>query len=715
MRRLAFPLLAVLLLACSSDDPAPAPPAAPVAVAGTQVRFDLNSELATPETFFQFPYPSDLRLKDGSPDVRGWPNPRGLALVEGLRVSAAERKGFPVLPAAYFLFDAPLKERQPEELIPAAVDAPVMLVDIDATSPEQGRLYPMVASTLPPDDYTPENLLAVAPRPGFVLAPRRTYAFVVLRSLGDAAGAPLGVPVELEALKAGVVPGGAQGKAAAEQYAALWPVLKKIGVDTAQVAAATVFSTVDVVDDLFTLSTKLKGQYKLEITGLQVDPTDGAKHKDYCELVGKVVYPQFQRGTPPFNKDGTFDFSQGELPVKQRDEEAPITLTLPKGPMPAGGYPLAMFFHGSGGLSTAVVDRGTWRNTENPADCPPWPATLKCDKKKNDPETLLDEWEKKRGCNTAGEGPAFTMAQRGFAMAASALPLNPERLSCAEELAYLNFNNLAAFRDTFRQGAIEQRLFIEALSTLTIDPSVVAACEGMSLPAGATSYSFSMDTLVAMGQSMGGMYTNMIGAVEPRIRAVAPTGAGGFWSYFILKTKLLANIDKAVGSLLVTKAPLQYLHPTLQLLETSWEPAEPLVYMPRLGKNPLPDHPSRAIYEPVGKDDSYFPIELFDAVALAYKHPQAGEEVWPSMQQALSLDGRAGLLPYPVTDNNDALSGTKYTGAVIQYPGDGVYDPHALYSQRSEVKYQYSCFFESLLKKGKASIPAPAPAGSPCP
>lgn len=715
MRRLLIPSLVLVLTACSSDEPAEVPPPGPAAIAGTQVRFDLNSDLATPESFFQFPYPSDLRLKDGSPDIRGWPNPRSSALIERLRDAAAERKGFPVLPVAYFLFDAPLGEHSPEDVIAPAKDAPVMLVDIDKNSPDQGRLYPMVASTLPPDDYTPENLLAVAPRPGFVLAPNRTYAFVVLRSFNDANGAPLGVPLALESLKTGITPEGAQGKAAAEQYASLWPVLKQIGVDTGQVAAATIFSTVDVVSDLHELSNKLKEQYKIEITGLEVDPVDGNKHERYCELRGKVVYPQFQRGTPPFNKEGTFDFSQGELPVKQRDEEAPITLTLPKGPMPAGGYPLAMFFHGSGGLSSAVVDRGKWRNTENTADCAPWPDTLKCEKKKKDPQTLLDEWDGKLGCNTPGEGPAHTLAPHGFAMAASALPVNPERLECAEETAYLNFNNLAAFRDTFRQGVIEQRLFIEALSTLTIDPAIVASCSGLSLPAGETNYKFSLASLVATGQSMGGMYTNLIGAVEPRIQAVVPTGAGGFWSYFILKTKLLNNIDKAVATLLITKVQLQYMHPALQLMETAWEPAEPLAYMPRLAKNPLPNHPSRAIYEPVGKDDSYFPIELYDAVALAYQHPQAGEEVWPSMQKALALDNRSGLVPYPILDNNTALSGAKYTGAVIQYPGDGVYDPHALYSQRDDVKYQEGCFFASFLKTGKASIVAPAPLGTPCP
>jgi len=719
MRRLGLPLLA-LLWACSSDDEAPAaatPPVTtpPAALAGAQVAFDAATDLTANGSFFRFPYPSDLRLKDGSPQVQAWPNPGNLELINGMKAIAGERKGFPVLPAAYFQFDAPLTPRVETEVIAPDKGSPVLLIDIDEKSPDLGKLYPTVASTLPTDSYTPDNLLAVAPRPGFVLHPSRRYAFVLLRSLNDATGAPLGSPAAIEALKAGATPEGAQGKALVDLYAPLWPALAKAGVDKSQVAAATVFSTVDVVDDLYQLSTRVMAQHKVQITDLKVDPDDAKKNPRFCQLRGKVSFPQFQRGMPPFNTGGTFDMSQGDTPVKQRDEDAPITITLPRAPMPEKGYPLVMYFHGSGGLSTAVVDRGTWHNETDPAKCPPWPATLLCDKKKSDPATLLDEWDGKTGCNTAGEGPAHILAPHGFAMAASALPVNPERLACADEIAYLNFNNLAAFRDTFRQGVIEQRLYIEALSSLAIDPSIVAACDGLSLPDGATSYKLSQESLFAMGQSMGGMYTNLVGAVEPKIKAVAPTGAGGFWSYFILKTSTIDNITGKVALLLNTKKnALTYLHPTLQLVETAWEAAEPLAYMPRLGKNPLPDHPTRSIYEPVGKDDSYFPTELYDAVALAYGHPQAGAEAWPTMQPALALDGRQGLLPYPLTSNNTSVAGTKYTGATIQYPGDGVYDPHALYTQRDEVKYQYGCFFSSALK-GAATIYEPAPLGSPCP
>ncbi len=60
------------------------------------------------------------------------------------------------------------------------------------------------------------------------------------------------------------------------------------------------------------------------------------------------------------------------------------------------------------------------------------------------------------GMPTKGEGPAHVLAAHGFASVGCAHPVNPERLPGASDTAYLNFDNLAAFRDTFRQGVIEQ-------------------------------------------------------------------------------------------------------------------------------------------------------------------------------------------------------------------------------------------------------------------
>ena len=190
--------------------------------------------------------------------------------------------------------------------------------------------------------------------------------------------------------------------------------------------------------------------------------------------------------------------------------------------MPDGGYPLMIYFHGSGGLSSAAVDMGRSPTADAPGE--------------------------------KGKGPAWVVAPHGFAIAASALPVNPERLPGAAETAYLNFNNPAAFRDTFRQGVIEQRLFLAALRGLEIPPATLASCSGPTLPASATSYHFDPDKLVAQGQSMGGMYTNLISAVEPRIKASVPTGAGGYWTYFIPKTTLISNVAGSIGLLFGIRA-----------------------------------------------------------------------------------------------------------------------------------------------------------------
>jgi hypothetical protein len=423
----------------------------------------------------------------------------------------------------------------------------------------------------------------------------------------------------------------------------------------------------------------------------------------FCELQGTITLPQFQTGAPPYDVGGTFVLGPDGLPQKQIDATIPVTITLPKQAMPLGGFPLILYFHGTGGRSTAIADRGPWHPESDPSKCP-------------DGET--DTWNGVTGCNTAGEGPGWVMAARGFAMAASALPVNPQRWPGGvgrDFPEYINVNNVAATRDIFRQGVIEQRLFLAALSRLTIPPSVVAGCAGLALPATETAYHFAGPRVFAQGQSMGAMYANLVSAVEPNLVATVATGAGGYWSYFLLETSTIANIRGKLAVLLdVPVKSLSHLHPMMHLMQMALEPVDPIASMPRLARDPLPGHPARPIYEPHGRGDSYFPTQVQDAVALAYQNREAGAEVWPGTQAALALAHLEGLLPYPVTNDLVSLGGAPYTGVVVQYEGDGVYDPHAIYTQLDAVKYQYGCFFESMAKTGKATVPAPASYDVPC-
>lgn len=665
--------LAIGLVSCGTDEP------------GSVVYFDLDGNLDTPATFFDHPFPSDLRLTpEGGPDLTGFPNPRNTVILEALLTVARDRTAFPANSTGYFRFTEPLAARAPTDVIPAAIESPVLLIDIDPESPDRGALVPAVAQSLVIDDYVGGYTLAVSPRGGFVLHGERTYAYVIMRSLGDETGAPLGVAPAISALASGTAPSGAMGAQAAALYAPLWETLDTLGVDREQVAAATVFTTADVVADLYELSEGVRARDSVTIDGLALDPDDGATHPRFCELLATVSFPQFQKGTPPFDREGLFEIDADGLPIEQRRETAPVVITIPKTEMPAAGYPLMLYFHGSGGLAGQVVDRG---------------------------KVTVEGGEP-----TKGEGPAHVVAAHGIAAAGSAHPVNPERRPGAPDTAYLNFKNLAAFRDTFRQGVMEQRLYLDALLSLEIDPQSLTGCTGPTLPAGATAFRFDPDGVVALGQSMGGMYANLIGPVEPRIKALVPTGAGGFWNYFILQTSLIDGARDLLSIIIGTPEPdMTYMHPGMNLLSLGWEVSDPLVSMPRLGRRPLPGHPVRPVYEPVGKDDEYFPTVLYDAVALAYGHQQAGELVWPSMQDALALAGLDGIISYPVTNNLPSEAGGTYTGVVVQYEADEFYNSHGIYGQLDEVKYQYGCFLRSFLTTGTATVPAPAPLGTPCP
>lgn len=666
--------LCALLSACSGGEDSSA---------GARAIFDLDSAHDTPLTFWDQPFPSDLRLTaDGAPDMTGF-FVNGIGSVgDQLTRSVAFRRGWAQMPAGYFRFEAPLAERVETDTIAAHADSPFLLVDVDPDSAEQGTLFPVVARTLAVDAFAPEHLLAVAARPGIVLRANTRYAFVVRKHAGDARGKALRPAPAIVRLAAGETPTGADGAAAAALFAPLWTVLDALAVPRSEVVNATVFTTGDVVGELAAMSSALMAQHAATITNPVLDPDDGA-HPDYCEVKIDLTLPQFVTGTEPWDTEGRFVLDSAGLPVKQFDRTMPAVITIPRTAMPATGFPLLLYFHGSGGVHDQVVDAS--RSTET---------------------NLYGE---------KGEGPAMFYARQGIAAAGSPQPVSPDRVPGASDTEYVNFDNLGNFTFLFRQGVIEQRMFISALLDYHLPPAVLTSCSGVTLPGGATDIFFDAGRFYAGGQSQGGQYTNLVGAVDPRPRAFIPTGAGGFWNYFILSSASFTDTVALLGPLLGTSEDLSFLHPAMHQIGLAWETTEPVVFAPHLARRPLPGYPARSIYEPVGLADGYFGTHIYDAIALAYGHEQAGEIEWASMQEALALEGVDGVVPYPVTGNLVSENGETYTGVVVQYEGDGLVDAHAIYRQRDEVIYQYSCFLRSLVDSGVATVPAPAALDVPCP
>ena len=242
----------------------------------------------------------------------------------------------------------------------------------------------------------------------------------------------------------------------------------------------------------------------------------------------------------------------------------------------------------------------------------------------------------------------------------------------------------------------------------------MAAC-GLPSPAGGV-HRFDPTKLVAGGQSMGGMYTNMIGAVEGRYGALVPTGAGGFWNMMILDTDIVVGARGLLAGILgVEPEPLSFMHPTLALLGLGWEIADPGASMARIARRPLPGITARHVYQPIGLDDRYFPTPVFDAAALAYGNHQAGELVWQGTQDALALDDLGGLVAYPISANRPGPAGAPTTAVVVQYEDGGIVDGHQVYRQLPAVRYQYGCFLASYLRDGVPTVYAPAAESAPCP
>src|SRR5262249_54772951 len=86
---------------------------------------------------------------------------------------------------------------------------------------------------------------------------------------------------------------------------------------------------------------------------------------DFDEYLGSYgPSPNFQQGTVPFARDGEgggFLFADG-LPVVASTFDLRFSLSVPKAgacPPPAGGYPIVLYAHGTGGDYRSYVEDGT--------------------------------------------------------------------------------------------------------------------------------------------------------------------------------------------------------------------------------------------------------------------------------------------------------------------------------------------------------------------
>ncbi|MBK7975067.1 MAG: hypothetical protein IPK07_17890 [Deltaproteobacteria bacterium] len=619
---------------------------------GTQVVFDLAALDGT-AGYFDFPWPSVLRLReDGRIDLTGFPLPAGppslREFIGGYLGQIADTTtGFGTNHGGFFRLTgaidvATLPFGAEASLTP---ESSVFLVDVDPASAERGERIPVVVSyQYEPTLYEPSNLLAVAPLLGFPLRPSTRYAMVVTTAVKDVSGAPLVAAPLLARIRAGRSSGDARVARLVDAYEPLWATLRDgDGPRPEDVAAATVFTTRDVVGEMFRIRDWIHANVDV---GPPTDLGFEEEYPDFYEFTGHYASPNFQTGTPPYlTQGGEILFDANGDPIVQRTESLRFSVTVPKGAPPAGGWPVVVYAHGTGGDYESLVRR-----------------------------------------------EAIDLAQNGLAAIGIDQPIHGTRVESDTDWSFFFFNYLrpVAARDNLRQSAadnVQQMRFVRQL----VIPAELHP-EGVETR-------FDAGRVHFMGHSQGGTEGPLFVGAEDEIGCAVMSGSGGGLRVTLLQKTLpvpVVYLVEALAGALGTNE-LDLFHPLAQILQLFIEEGDPLNYAPYYAKRSR--GAPHSVFISDGLLDFQVPYTTVGAHAVATGAPVVGRVYKPI--EGMEIAGLEALVP-PVSGNVLGADGTRVTLGVVQYPRDGHY---ALFDN-PDATYQYGHFLGSCAA-GHPTIPAP--------
>jgi hypothetical protein len=667
-----------LSLAVAAAATACGPRDVPFVDRATQAVFDPASA-----DYWSMPFPHDLRLaRDGTPGLSSWPGAYENTLVEMWLETADERlRGFGLTTGVFLPISGDL---DPESLpgdpaASVAEGASVFLVDVDPDSPERGRRFPLNVTWLAEGDrWSPDRLLAAAPVFGFVRRPATTYALVITDAVRDTGGAPLGrSPAFHDAFEDRP---GAHGGAAG-LLSPLRAGLEAVGVDTASVVAAVPFTTVDPNAELLAMAAWAE---TLPTPTLASPWVVDEAYESFQVLTATFEVPTVQSGSRPYRNAGEGLILWGDddgLPRIVGTQAVRLVLTVPRSAKPEGGFPITISAHGSGGDAWMSVHRGA--RDEVPAD----------EQEPADP----------------GRGPAEWLARRGIATIGLDFNIHGTRHSPPDTtgLVFYNlFGNVAATLDNFTVAAgLELPLLSRLLTEMTVDAALADTLDAGDAADGLIR--FDPENIFALGQSMGSTLTIPWATVDPRVKALVFSGAGGM----LVEIAVTAVEPVPLRELLEvfvdldSDKSLHIAHPLLHAMQNLWDLADPVAKARHVAAEPHPGVPPKSFLMPTGVVDGYFHPRAQTAVAVALGADLAGEPVEPVLVDGLALDGRTPV-SYPVSGN---LNGR--TGVATHFEAPHTLGHYVTFNQ-ARVKHQYTCFLAS----GGTVVSAPEDdALAPCP
>jgi hypothetical protein len=627
LRLRLLPLL--LAAACGGEDPA------------TTALFALPGG-APGDDFYATPFPNDLwRDDDGTIDLSQFPT--NSLIVDEYRGAADTLDGFGKNSAIYARFDGALDPTSiPDPAASITDGAAVYLVDVDPESPGFGERTPIAAKFRVENTQTlgPNHLVA-RPFPGFPLADGTTYALVITDRVRDAAGNAVAAS---SAFRDVMGDGGGQLEADARAvYQPLLAYLDEAGGDErADVISAAVFTTQNATSIAGAIRRGVFATPAPVATDI-ISPSTNATFKTFT---GSYLAPNLQTGDVPYRNPPTGQIIvEGGLAMTQRMESMRFALTVPAGDVPANGFPLCIYSHGTGGDFTSFIDDGT----------------------------------------------ALSLARQGIAVISTDQVLHgPRNPGGNEELDFFNIANPYAMRDNSLQGAAD------AWSQMRLGT-------GLSIVDGNRTLTFDPTKVTFFGHSQGGLTGPAFVAFEPSLSGAVMSGTGGLLYLALLYKTAPLDIPELVETF-VRDNPIDEENPSLALVQMWAERADGANYAPFMTRFPQMldgvQLAPRNVFQTEGFTDTFTPNPSIQAFATAL-----GGDI-AMTANTLELPGlalRGRMVRTPPFENN--VGGA--TAALAQYNEAPGSDGHFVVFDIPFAELQAAEFLGTLARTGTATVIAP--------
>lgn len=599
--------------------------------------------------FYSLPYPNDVRIQeDGLIDLAGIPRANAL-LEDYIDTVALKQRGFGQSSALYLRFDGGIDTTSlpgdPEAA--QADDASIYLVNVDPDSPTFGSKLPLeFRFQVEAGENIGDHWLGCLPFPGFVMAEETTYALVVTRRLLGTDAQPVQASADFDEVISASAPGDARLARAHQIYLPLGSYLDQEGGDErSDVINAAVFTTQN--------ATGLMGRFRDVIYRDLGVPTARevrliSEPPDFVVYLGRYDSPNFQSGEHPYKtlaSGGGFeiDTDSGD-PVVQGTSDLRFAMSVPTGmAMPAQGWPVVLYAHGSG---------GDYRSFER-------------------------------------NGTAVRLAQQGIAAVSIDQVMHGDRLTNGDsQTLFFNFLNPLASRANVMQAALEDfqlARLVENFDFIDVDN-------------GNRTIRFDGDKMSFFGHSQGSVTGVPYVAMEPKMKGAVFSGAGGLLYLAMLSKRLPFDVT-AVLELIIRDNPLDRFNPALALLQAFFEPADAIVYGRLLVQEPPTGNVAKNIFHTQGLIDRYTPMPTIEALATSI----GLDLVAPQVQSVAGLEllGTAVLTP-PVTANSGTV-----TSVLAQYKEAQDSDGHFVAFDIPAARLQSILFLKTLFDSGQATVVAP--------